>query len=192
MPGPDPEVRVARSSRIGYIRVRADSLRGHHLSQPRRFLGDAIESVRRQTFEDLEIIRRRRWFLGPDTGNRRKPSGHPVHPSGPSRPVRRAQHRLASQPARRGPDTPPDASTRRRRPATLPGISQTYHADWGAHRRWNLTALSTRTLRIGVSPRRMSRWIPAGTCSPRREEMDHHDPDQVPILVRAVKPAPGN
>jgi hypothetical protein len=29
-------------------------------------------------------------------------------------------------------------------------------------------------------------------ASPRREEMDHHDPDQVSILVRAVKPAPGN
>jgi glycosyltransferase involved in cell wall biosynthesis len=36
--------------------------------------------------------------------------------------------------------------------ATLPGISQTHYADWGAHWRWSFTGLSARTLFESVFP----------------------------------------
>jgi glycosyltransferase involved in cell wall biosynthesis len=85
--------------------------------------------------------------------------------------------------------------------ATLPGISQTHHEDWGAHWRWNFTALSARTLfESAFAPGDVAvethgnvlaataflQGLAAGDL--RRDELDHDDPDyQVSILVRAVK-----
>jgi glycosyltransferase involved in cell wall biosynthesis len=85
--------------------------------------------------------------------------------------------------------------------ATLPGISQTHHADWGASWRWNFTALSARTLfesafvpgDVTVETRGNVLAATAflhGLAAQdlRRDELDEHDPDyQVSILVRAQK-----
>jgi glycosyltransferase involved in cell wall biosynthesis len=85
--------------------------------------------------------------------------------------------------------------------ATLPGISQTHHGDWGGHWRWSFTALSARTLfesafapgDVAVEARGNVLAATAflqGLAAEdlRREELDHDDPDyQVSILVRAAK-----
>lgn len=85
--------------------------------------------------------------------------------------------------------------------ATLPGISQTHHADWGAHWRWSFTALSARTLfQSAFAPADITveTWgnVLAATAflqglaaeDLRRDELDATDPDyQVSILVRARK-----
>jgi len=85
--------------------------------------------------------------------------------------------------------------------ATLPGISQTHHEDWGGHWRWNFTGLSARALFESV-------FLPADVTVEARgnvlaataflhglvaedlrsDELDYHDRDyQVSILVRAQK-----
>ncbi len=85
--------------------------------------------------------------------------------------------------------------------ATLPGISQTHHADWGAHWRWNFTALSARTLfetafssgDVAVETRgkvlvatALLQGLTAEDLRP--DELDYDDRDyQVSILVRAVR-----
>ena len=85
--------------------------------------------------------------------------------------------------------------------ATLPGISQTHHGDWGEHWRWNFTALSARTLfesafaaaDVTVETRgnvlaatAFLQGLAAEDLQP--DELDHHDPDyQVSIVVRAIK-----
>ncbi len=89
--------------------------------------------------------------------------------------------------------------------ATLPGISQTHHADWGEHWRWNFTALSARTLfesafaaqRVTVETRgnvlvatAFLQGLVAADLRP--EELEYNDRDyQVSILVRAEKAGPG-
>jgi glycosyltransferase involved in cell wall biosynthesis len=85
--------------------------------------------------------------------------------------------------------------------ATLPGISQTHFADWGAHWRWSFTGLSARTLfetafapaEILVETRgnvlaatAFLQGLASRDLQP--EELDHFDRDyQVSILVRARK-----
>jgi SAM-dependent methyltransferase len=85
--------------------------------------------------------------------------------------------------------------------ATLPGISQTHYADWGAHWRWSFTALSARTLFESAFPSRdvtvetrgnvlaataFLQGLTAEDLTPG--ELDVHDRDyQVSILVRAKK-----
>ena len=85
--------------------------------------------------------------------------------------------------------------------ATLPGISQTHHEDWGEHWRWNFTALSARTLfESAFDPRDVTVETRGNVLAAtaflqglvtedlRPEELDYHDRDyQVSILVRAVK-----
>ena len=85
--------------------------------------------------------------------------------------------------------------------ATLPGISQTHHEDWGAHWRWNFTALSARTLfESAFSPADVTVETRGNVLAAtaflhglaaadlRGDELDHYDPDyQVSILVRARK-----
>jgi glycosyltransferase involved in cell wall biosynthesis/SAM-dependent methyltransferase len=85
--------------------------------------------------------------------------------------------------------------------ATLPGISQTHHGDWGAHWRWNFTALSARTLfESAFAPGDVTVETRGNVLTAvaflhglaaedlRRDELDHDDPDyQVSILVRAMK-----
>ena len=86
--------------------------------------------------------------------------------------------------------------------ATLPGISQTHHEDWGGHWRWNFTELSARTLFESVfSPRDVTVETRGNVLAAtaflqglaaedlRPDELDYHDRDyQVSILVRARKP----
>lgn len=85
--------------------------------------------------------------------------------------------------------------------ATLPGISQTHYADWGAHWRWSFTGLSARTLFESVFPLRevtvetrgnvlaataFLQGLTAEDLTPA--ELDVVDRDyQVSILVRAKK-----
>jgi glycosyltransferase involved in cell wall biosynthesis len=85
--------------------------------------------------------------------------------------------------------------------ATLPGISQTHHGDWGGHWRWNFTALSARTLfESAFAPGDVTVETRGNVLAAtaflqglaaedlRRDELDHDDPDyQVSILVRAAK-----
>jgi glycosyltransferase involved in cell wall biosynthesis/SAM-dependent methyltransferase len=85
--------------------------------------------------------------------------------------------------------------------ASLPGISQTHHADWGASWRWNFTALSARTLfESAFAPEAVTVETHGNVLAAtaflqglaaedlRREELDEHDTDyQVSILVRARK-----
>jgi SAM-dependent methyltransferase len=85
--------------------------------------------------------------------------------------------------------------------ATLPGISQTHHADWGGHWRWNFTALSARTLfetafssgDVTVETRGnvlvATAFLQGLTAEDLRpDELDYDDRDyQVSILVRAVR-----
>jgi SAM-dependent methyltransferase len=87
--------------------------------------------------------------------------------------------------------------------ASLPGISQTHHGDWGAHWRWNFTALSARTLFESAFPASNVEVETRGNVLAATaflqglavedlggDELEQHDPDyQVSILVRAVKPA---
>jgi glycosyltransferase involved in cell wall biosynthesis/SAM-dependent methyltransferase len=86
--------------------------------------------------------------------------------------------------------------------ATLPGISQTHHEDWGGHWRWNFTALSARTLfESAFAPRDVTVETRGNVLAAtaflqglaaedlRRDEIDYDDRDyQVSILVRARKP----
>ena len=90
--------------------------------------------------------------------------------------------------------------------ATLPGISQTHHGDWGGHWRWNFTALSARTLFESAFPPddvtvETRGNVLAATAflqglvaeDLRPDELDHDDRDyQVSILVRAEKASPGD
>jgi SAM-dependent methyltransferase len=85
--------------------------------------------------------------------------------------------------------------------ATLPGISQVHHADWGGHWHWNFTALSARTLfesafasgDVSVETRgnvlaatAFLQGLAAEDLRP--DELDYNDRDyQVSILVRARK-----
>ena len=85
--------------------------------------------------------------------------------------------------------------------ATLPGISQTHHGDWGGHWRWNFTALSARTLfESAFTPGDVTVETRGNVLAAtaflqglaaedlHRDELDHEDRDyQVSILVRAVK-----
>jgi glycosyltransferase involved in cell wall biosynthesis len=85
--------------------------------------------------------------------------------------------------------------------ATLPGISQTHHEDWGGHWRWNFTALSARTLFESAFPPEDVTVATRGNVlvatallqglvveDLRPDELDHDDRDyQVSILVRARK-----
>ena len=85
--------------------------------------------------------------------------------------------------------------------ATLPGISQTHHGDWGAQWRWNFTALSARTLfESAFAPDDVTVETHGNVLAAtaflqglaaedlRRDELDYDDPDyQVSILVRAAK-----
>jgi SAM-dependent methyltransferase len=85
--------------------------------------------------------------------------------------------------------------------ATVPGISQTHHNDWGAHWRWSFTVLSARTLfesafaASDVSVEAHGNVLAATAFLQGlavedlgRDELDQDDPDyQVSILVRAVK-----
>lgn len=87
--------------------------------------------------------------------------------------------------------------------ASLPGISQTHHEDWGAHWRWSFTSLSARTLfesafACGDVTVETRGNVLAATAFLQglaaedltRDELDHHDRDyQVSILVRARKAA---
>jgi glycosyltransferase involved in cell wall biosynthesis/SAM-dependent methyltransferase len=88
--------------------------------------------------------------------------------------------------------------------ASLPGISQTHHADWGGSWRWNFTALSARTLFEAAFPSQNISVESHGNVLAataflqglaaedlRPEELDSHDADyQVAILVRAAKSGP--
>lgn len=90
--------------------------------------------------------------------------------------------------------------------ATLPGISQTPHEDWGGHWRWNFTALSARTLFESAFPPEHVTVETRGNvlaataflqglvvADLRPEELDHSDRDyQVSILVRARKVGPAD
>lgn len=85
--------------------------------------------------------------------------------------------------------------------ATLPGISQTHHEDWGGEWRWNFTALSARTLFEAAFPPRDVTVETRGNVLAataflqglaaedlRPDELDYNDRDyQVSILVRAQK-----
>lgn len=85
--------------------------------------------------------------------------------------------------------------------ATLPGISQTHYADWGAHWRWSFTGLSARTLFESCFPSddvtvEMRGNVLAATAFLQgltaedltAAELDVDDRDyQVSILVRAKK-----
>jgi len=85
--------------------------------------------------------------------------------------------------------------------ATLPGISQTHHEDWGGYWRWNFTALSARTLfELAFAPRNVTLETRGNVLAAtaflqglaaedlRPEELDYDDRDyQVAILVRAKK-----
>jgi SAM-dependent methyltransferase len=85
--------------------------------------------------------------------------------------------------------------------ATLPGISQTHHEDWGGHWRWNFTALSARTLFESAFPAEHVSVETRGNvlaataflqglavADLRPDDLDHNDRDyQVSILVRAQK-----
>jgi SAM-dependent methyltransferase len=85
--------------------------------------------------------------------------------------------------------------------ATMPGISQTHHADWGAAWRWSFTTLSARSLfESAFAPAEVAVEAHGNVLAAtaflqglavedlRREELDQDDPDyQVSILVRAVK-----
>lgn len=84
---------------------------------------------------------------------------------------------------------------------TLPGISQTHHADWGGHWRWNFTSLSARALfeaafasaDVEVETHgnvlAATAFLQGLTAEDLRpDELDYEDPDyQVSILVRAVR-----
>ena len=84
---------------------------------------------------------------------------------------------------------------------TLPGISQTHHADWGGHWRWSFTSLSARALfeaafasaDVEVETHgnvlAATAFLQGLTAEDLRpDELDYEDPDyQVSILVRAVK-----
>jgi glycosyltransferase involved in cell wall biosynthesis len=83
--------------------------------------------------------------------------------------------------------------------ATLPGISQAHHADWGGSWRWSFTALSARELfESAFMPGHVTVETHGNVLAAtaflqglaaedlRREELDAHDPDyQVSVLVRA-------
>jgi glycosyltransferase involved in cell wall biosynthesis len=85
--------------------------------------------------------------------------------------------------------------------ATLPGISQAHHGDWGGHWRWNFTALSARTLfESAFTPGEVTVETHGNVLAATAflqglaaedlsgDELDHEDRDyQVSILVRAVK-----
>ena len=85
--------------------------------------------------------------------------------------------------------------------ATLPGISQTHHEDWGGYWRWNFTALSARTLfESAFAPEDVTVETRGNVLAAiaflqglaaedlRPDELDHEDRDyQVSILVRAKK-----
>jgi glycosyltransferase involved in cell wall biosynthesis len=87
--------------------------------------------------------------------------------------------------------------------ATLPGISQTHHEDWGASWRWNFTALSARALfESAFAPGDVTVETRGNVLAAtaflhglaaedlRPDELAHHDRDyQVSILVRARKAA---